>query len=1139
MRLLRIRIENINSLEGVHEIDLTAREYAESGIFAITGPTGSGKTSILDAVTLALFGTTPRILAAPGNLKTEEGSGMVMTKNAKRCSASVTFENGGRFWRSTWSVRAKTRKGSKGGFNAAEVELAELSSPEDERGRVVTAMKRAWDDAVQRVLGMDLTGFTRSVLLAQGAFAGLLKSTVDERADILGAITGTEIYGEIGCVVRDRVNEAAAERTRIEGELSGLRPMTDEERETAERDFAAAGETAAGRRRASDRIESEIGWIRRSAAAESERAAAMEEAARLEAEASAREADRTRAEAARRAVRPLETARRVETERKECERHAAEAGRLDLESKALAPELVRLAEAARNAQASEKLAREAREAGEPELLAMEGLDRTVGERRVAAAATASALMEAERRRQRLEMEAEDSSAAAATLGEELARARAERDRRSRDRDLPQAAAAIEVSWKSLEGLSRAALEARAALEKASSAEAASVKRAEAAKAKLAAAREADAIAAGRVAEAEERLAIASAGSSLEAKVAQMREAAGLAWAGEWLVETTELLHEINAAAAGADALEGPAGELVRRLQEALERRALRLRGRFSELTDGIDAKGLEALKGAAEEILDWSRKAGEAQKTLEAAREAASAAAGSLAKLESAADRAADRVADARGMKTEAGRRFDAAAAAASEGRDALEAMLRPFMPDGWRMGEDLSAEVAGLAQRSAGWLAAESAAAGLQPREAEARAKAEGVKRHAQEAKEISARAAADTDAAAAALKSALTERRERFGKRSPADERKALEASETAARTAREQAEKTELAARGRLERLGELAAKSRAEAQASQERLRAAGEELLALLGEAGFTSLAEAQAAAMPESERARLERSALDFEKRRAASAKRLGIAQESCGRLLAEAGRPSDERRALGIAALEEELAAAKAMLQDALRAEGAVRQRIEDDRRVREQHAETLARLEAASNRLALWTKLDGLVGGKDGKLFKRAAQRLTFSILLSEANEVLREMRSRYELVSSGDSGLELSVRDLDLAGIERTSLNLSGGETFLVSLALAIALSRVNARRLRVDTLFLDEGFGALDPAALEKALSALESLQQSSGKLIGLISHVAAVRDRVGVRIAVKPKGSSGRSGIVGPGVREISETGAGAKGRARR
>ena len=77
MRLLRIRIENINSLEGVHEIDLTAREYAESGIFAITGPTGSGKTSILDAVTLALFGTTPRILAAPGNLKTEEGSRMI------------------------------------------------------------------------------------------------------------------------------------------------------------------------------------------------------------------------------------------------------------------------------------------------------------------------------------------------------------------------------------------------------------------------------------------------------------------------------------------------------------------------------------------------------------------------------------------------------------------------------------------------------------------------------------------------------------------------------------------------------------------------------------------------------------------------------------------------------------------------------------------------------------------------------------------------------------------------------------------------------------------------------------------------------------------------------------------------------
>lgn len=126
------------------------------------------------------------------------------------------------------------------------------------------------------------------------------------------------------------------------------------------------------------------------------------------------------------------------------------------------------------------------------------------------------------------------------------------------------------------------------------------------------------------------------------------------------------------------------------------------------------------------------------------------------------------------------------------------------------------------------------------------------------------------------------------------------------------------------------------------------------------------------------------------------------------------------------------------------------------------------------------------------------------------------------------SADSGrfakLDLAVRDLELAGLERTSFNLSGGETFLVSLALALALSRVSSSRMQVDTLFLDEGFGTLDPDTLEKALNALEMLQQKTGKLIGIISHVRAVRERVGVHIVVKPRGTSGESEVSGPGVR---------------
>ena len=151
-------------------------------------------------------------------------------------------------------------------------------------------------------------------------------------------------------------------------------------------------------------------------------------------------------------------------------------------------------------------------------------------------------------------------------------------------------------------------------------------------------------------------------------------------------------------------------------------------------------------------------------------------------------------------------------------------------------------------------------------------------------------------------------------------------------------------------------------------------------------------------------------------------------------------------------------------------------------------------------------------------------AAQSLTFALLLHEANVILSRMQSRYQLIPAGSQKLDLAVRDLELAGLERTSFNLSGGETFLVSLALALALSRVSSSRMQVDTLFLDEGFGTLDPDTLEKALNALEMLQQKTGKLIGIISHVRAVRERVGVHIVVKPRGTSGESEVSGPGVR---------------
>ena len=108
----------------------------------------------------------------------------------------------------------------------------------------------------------------------------------------------------------------------------------------------------------------------------------------------------------------------------------------------------------------------------------------------------------------------------------------------------------------------------------------------------------------------------------------------------------------------------------------------------------------------------------------------------------------------------------------------------------------------------------------------------------------------------------------------------------------------------------------------------------------------------------------------------------------------------------------------------------------------------------------------------------------------------------------------------------GVERSADNLSGGESFLVSLSLALGLSEMASRNVRVESLFLDEGFGSLDPDTLEDAMNALAALQ-SEGKMIGIISHVGEVRERITTLIDVTPV-SGGRSELSGPGVKRLEE-----------
>ena len=217
---------------------------------------------------------------------------------------------------------------------------------------------------------------------------------------------------------------------------------------------------------------------------------------------------------------------------------------------------------------------------------------------------------------------------------------------------------------------------------------------------------------------------------------------------------------------------------------------------------------------------------------------------------------------------------------------------------------------------------------------------------------------------------------------------------------------------------------------------------------------------------------------------------------------------------------LTEEHGQAEETLQQLTGRIGQLTEQIKNNTTAQERIKEKQSVIEAQKKECLRWKKLHDLIGSADGKKYRNFAQGLTFELMVSHANQQLEKMTDRYLLVRDQHQPLELNVVDSYQAGEVRSTKNLSGGESFIVSLSLALGLSAMASKKVRVDSLFLDEGFGTLDEDALEAALEALAGLRQE-GKLIGVISHVAALKERISCQIQVIPS-TSGRSKISGSG-----------------
>jgi len=1003
MDLHRLTLRAIGPFAGEHVIDFA--ELGRSGLFLLEGPTGSGKSTLIDAVVFALYGS----LASDGSSRDRLHSHHAAP--GVEPYVELVFETAAGIHRVRRSPQhQRPKKSGTGTTNQnATATLVRLSSPDADAGEVIGTSTQEVGTEIARIVGLTRAQFVQTVVLPQGEFAEFLRSTGEQRRLVLQSLFGTAVYDQTAKQLAE-MRTAAKARTdaadaKVAEALTGLREATRVE-ELAVDDAADTVRLLAELADAADAAREED-EVRRRAAVD-----ALREAERI-----------TRALERRRTLIAREQAVRAEAD--EVARVAA-----------------RVEEARRAAAVAGPLAaRDRADAARDQALSAEDAARTACRDARPTLADAPAA---------------DLSARRDALVAELATLA---DAEARERGLPGRRAEVRAA--------EAAVAAREA--EAAEAEAAEEER-PAMRIPLVEARDAAAGAAGGVEAA--RAAVAEAEATLRKAAALVAQDA-----------------RITAARTELDARSAAAGEAVRHEAELRQRK---VRGLAGELARELEEGAPCPVCGSADHPLPAPSAPGHPD------------------------DDEIEAAADARGRAERA--QADAAAALAAE-RARHETMAAEL---GGVTREDAEREVA---DRTARLAEAEAAGGALRDAEArlaahddgteririrreDARAALSGLRERVIRARE---RLAEDADAVRAALRDAGADAALDDHRAHPDDAADTPTTPRVAALVADRADE------RALVERILALAA-DRARTSAEAE---ARAAELADALAAQSFATEADARAAALPPAELPALAQRVAAHEREQAVVAE--GLVDPEVASLTGDEDADPDAARTASDAAQ----AAARATAERAARARdradrGAAALARHEAARRESARAGDEARAAIRMSEIANATSPENTRGLTLGTyvLLRR------FEDVVQAANARLRVMSSgRYELEVSEEreatnrsrkTGLALQIRDHVVDRV-REPASFSGGETFYASLALALGLADVvqaEAGGLQLGTLFVDEGFGTLDPETLDAVMSELGRLS-SDGRTVGIVSHVEELKQRVADRIEVRrlPDGSS--------------------------
>lgn len=1224
MKILRIRFQNLNSLNGIWEIDFNASAYAENSLFAIIGPTGAGKSTLLDALCLALYGATPRLG------KITRASNQIMSRHTGVCFAEVEFSTiRGRF-RCHWSQH-RSRQASDGELQQPRHEIIDAANDTLLESRIRDVATK-----VEEVTGMDFDRFTRSTLLAQGGFAAFLQASADKRAPILEQITGTEIYSRLSIKVHELRMSEQTRLNELEQTLSHINLLDPEEEKKLQ-------EVIREKERTDEELKSQIATLREHfsrarniARLETEHTEYVTqlEALHRERKEHAQALDALGSALAAREIEPLYLAvERLINNRKEAvkENAALREKRNNLEKSREKTVL-----AVNEAEISLQQAEASRKTGLEQIRAVEKLDHKIQNTRNTLQEQTDTL-HLLRRRQKTDL----------TALEALRRSliQAENDKKvldsfftehAKDEQLLEEFGAIELGihrirelYLDLENIRKAQIAARLALrDKEQVIKHLGTKKA-AIQTQLSNATAGhdqiqkeigDILQGSELNELQKKLfssqtrqkglqeltllleqldshikqlklfteqvlTLAAERNDREAELSKKKqERANHRQEVELLEKNLLLLARIQSLEQDRLQLEDdvpcplcgsknhpyhrgniptPSQEekllqLARKkLQslieqiEKLNHQEIIAEEKLSSFTEQIDKLETERrdVTNAVEKLLsdlelpplaeihlqrlqveslqlnEDSKKLLTDIETLEklhkklgSATAKKEALALTLQTLEKEILTTEHTLSSAQLENQNLLRQKENISTSLTRFSDALAQKLRIYGSYTIEQGA-LSPILTELGQRVTIWKNRKAEARNLNPKLLSLSSEC-GHKDTlcTERGKQIT-----DQDALCSITQKHLSDLQQQrltlFGEKKTTEEEEYLEQTVTNTRKvfSRLQARSGDIdkeitAVMTLQDRLQQDGIK-REDDITKQQQIFLAG------LTDSAFSTTEEFIAARRSPHELLQLQNLQGRLQEK---ETELTTLIKEKLTSLQVEKEKQLCQETATEIQALLAESEKQLETLQETIiTAKGQLNRNSLD----KAKSAAQLTAIASQKKKVSSWNTLHMLIGSADGKKFRNFAQGLTFELMVHHANNHLRKMSDRYVLTRDRTQPLDLNVIDTYQADEVRSTKNLSGGESFLVSLALSLGLSKMASHNVRVDSLFLDEGFGTLDEDALESALETLAQLRDEN-KLIGIISHVGALKERIPLQIEIIP-GSGGKSSITGPGVtREV-------------